>query len=73
MVIPPAGASSGKETTWQKEAGSAKVRRKKMEGVVYTVSGIDAEVWEAIPSPKVEYVRQAVAEKLERDGVEERR
>ena len=31
------------------------------------------EVWEAIPSPKVEYVRQAVAEKLERDGVEERR
>ena len=47
--------------------------RKKMEGVVFTSIRIDAEVWEAIPSPKVEYVRQAVAEKLERDGVEERR
>ena len=47
--------------------------RKKMEGVVFTSIRIDAEVWEAIPSPKVEYVRQAVAEKLERDGVEDRR
>jgi len=47
--------------------------RKKMEGVVYTSIRIDAEAWEHIPSPKVEYVRKAVAEKLERDGVEERR
>ena len=44
--------------------------RKKMDGVVFTSIRIDAEVWEAIPSPKVEYVRQAVAEKLERDGEE---
>ncbi len=44
-----------------------------MEGVVFTSIRIDAEVWESIPSPKAEYVRQAVAEKLERDGVEERR
>ena len=47
--------------------------RKKMDGVVFTSIRIDAEVWEAIPSPKAEYVRQAVAEKHERDGVEERR
>ncbi len=47
--------------------------RKKMDGVVFTSIRIDAEVWGAIPSPKVEYVRQAVAEKLERDGMEERR
>ena len=47
--------------------------RKKMDGVVFTSTRINAQVWEAIPSAKVEYVRQAVAEKLERDGVEERR
>jgi hypothetical protein len=47
--------------------------RKKMEGVVYTSIRIDAASWERIPKPKVEYVRQAVAEKLEREEVEARR
>lgn len=47
--------------------------RKKMEGVVYTSIRIDAEAWSKIPSPKVEYVRQAVKEKLARDEVEARR
>ena len=47
--------------------------RKKMEGVVYTSIRIDADAWEKIPKPKAAYVRQAVAEKLRRDEVEERR
>ena len=47
--------------------------RKKMEGVVYTSIRINAEAWERIPKPKAEYVRQAVAEKLERDEAEARR
>ena len=47
--------------------------RKKMDGVVFTSIRIDAEAWAKIPKPKVEYVRQAVAEKLERDEVEARR
>lgn len=47
--------------------------RKKMDGVVFTSIRIDAEAWEKIPSPKVAYVRQAVAEKLARDEVEARR
>ena len=46
--------------------------RKRMAGVVYTSIRIDAESWAMIPKPKVEYVRQAVAEKLERDEVEAR-
>ena len=47
--------------------------RKKMAGVVYTSIRIDAEAWSMIPSPKVEYVRQAVKEKLQRDEEEKRR
>jgi len=47
--------------------------RKKMAGVVFTSIRIDAEAWAKIPSPKVEYVRQAVEEKLQRDEVEARR
>lgn len=47
--------------------------RKKLEGVVYTSIRIDAEAWEKLPKPKVEFIRQAVAEKLERDEVEARR
>ncbi len=47
--------------------------RKRMDGVVYTSIRINSEAWAKIPSPKVEYVRQAVAEKLERDEVEARR
>ena len=47
--------------------------RKKMAGVVYTSIRIDADAWSKIPSPKVEYVRQAVKEKLARDEVEARR
>ena len=41
--------------------------RKKLEGVVYTSIKIDLASWERIPKPKAVYVRQAVAEKLERD------
>ena len=44
-----------------------------MDGVVFTSIRIDAEAWAKIPSPKVEYVRQAVEEKLQRDEVEARR
>ncbi len=47
--------------------------RKKMAGAVYTSIRINAEAWAMIPKPKVEYVRQAVAEKLERDEEEKRR
>lgn len=47
--------------------------RKKMDGVVYTSIRIDAEAWEKLPKPKAEFIRQAVAEKLERDEVEARR
>jgi len=47
--------------------------RKKMAGVVFTSIRIDADVWAKIPKPKVEYVRQAVTEKLQRDEVEARR
>jgi len=34
--------------------------RKKMDGVVFTSIRIDAEAWAKNPSPKAEYVRQAV-------------
>ena len=47
--------------------------RKKMEGVVFTSIRIDAEAWAMIPRPKVEFVRQAVKEKLERDEEEKMR
>ena len=47
--------------------------RKKMDGVVYTSIRINSDAWAMIPKPKVEYVRQAVAEKLERDEEEKRR
>ncbi len=47
--------------------------RKKMEGVVYTSIRIDAEAWAKMPRPKAAYVRQAVAEKLEREEVEAQR
>ncbi len=47
--------------------------RKKMAGVVFTSIRIDAESWAMIPKPKVEYVRQAVKEKLQRDEEEARR
>ena len=47
--------------------------RKKIEGAVYTSIRINSDAWAKIPSPKVEYVRQAVAEKLERDEEEKRR
>ena len=47
--------------------------RKKMAGVVYTSIRINSDAWEKIPSPKAEYVRQAVEEKLKRDEVEARR
>ncbi len=47
--------------------------RKKMARVVYTSIRIDAEAWSKIPKPKVEYVRQAVEEKLRRDEEEKRR
>jgi len=68
------GANPGKGGKMAKRGGARKGSgRKKMEGVVYTSIRIDAEAWAKMPKPKVEYVRQAVAEKLEREEVEARR